>query len=224
LHAQLAEQRPLPALPTFTATGIPADVLLQRPDLIAAERTLAAETARVGQKLAKRFPSLNLDASFGWQAYSFSTLGGSDTLARAVSGTLAVILFDGGQLRSAVEIQNAVQEQALISYQNSVLTALEEVENALKSYATGHERVDAWRAAVEAARNAALLSRQLYESGLADFQNVLITERTRLSAEDSLATAEASLRTSLITLYKALGGGWEVGAPAQQAAEHKASS
>lgn len=216
LHAQLAEQRPLPALPDSVATGIPADVLRQRPDLIAAERTLAAETARVGQKMAQRFPSLNLGASFGWQAFSAAALGSAGTLAHAVSGTLAATLFDGGRLRSAVEVQSALQEQALISYQSSVLVALEEVENALTSYAAAHERVAARRAAAQAARNAALLSRQMYESGLADFQKLLDTERTRLSAEDNLASSEAEQLNSLIKLYKALGGGWEQAANTAQ--------
>lgn len=209
LPAELAKPRALPSMPPSVATAIPATVLRQRPDLIAAERTLAAETARIGQKRAQRFPSLNLNASFGWQAYRYTALGGSDTLVRAVGGTLAALLFDGGRLRNAVEIQNAVQEQALLSYRSSVLTALEEVENALRAHAAGHERLAARRAAATAAREAAQLTRQLYQSGLADFQKVLETERTRLSAEDGLATAEATLRTSLIGLYKALGGGWQ---------------
>lgn len=209
LPAELAEPRALPAVPPTMAADIPAAVLRQRPDLIAAERTLAAETARIGQKQAQRFPSLNLNGSFGWQAYRYTALGGGDTLVRALGGALAATLFDGGRLRNTVEIQNAVQEQALLAYRNSVLTALEEVENALQTHAAGHERLAARRAAAAAAREAAQLTQQLYQSGLADFQKVLETERTRLSAEDSLATAEAALRTSLIGLYKALGGGWQ---------------
>ena len=209
LQQQLATVQPLPVVPASLASGIPADILRQRPDLVAAERTLAAETARVGQKMAARYPSLTLDGSFGWQAYSFGALGGADALVRSISGTLAATLFDGGRLRTQVEIQSAVQEQALIAYENSVLTALEEVENALVAHAVGRERAAARREAAEAARNAALLARNLYESGLTDFQKVLDTERTRLSAEDSLATAEAGVLTSLIQLYKALGGGWE---------------
>jgi NodT family efflux transporter outer membrane factor (OMF) lipoprotein len=212
LHDMLAEAKPLPAVPESVATGIPADVLRQRPDLIAAERTLAAETARVGQILAQRFPSLGLSGSFGWQAYSFAGLGGASAITRALGGTLAATLFDGGRLRSQVDVQSAVQERALVSYQSSVLSALEEVENALKGYAAARERLDARRAAAEAARNAAELSRSLYQSGLADFQQVLETQRTQLSAEDSLAAADATLRTSLIALYKALGGGWETSA------------
>jgi len=214
LHGQLAEAKDFPEVPASVGVGIPAGVLRQRPDLIVAERTLAAETARLGQKQAQRFPSLNLGASFGWQAYSFGALGGSDTLLRALSGTLAASLFDGGRLRSAVAIQNAVQEQALLTYQGRVLGALEEIENALTAYAASRERLEARLAAAVAARNAAALSRNLYQSGLADFQKVLETERTRLSAEDALATAQASRLTSLITLYKALGGGWDVAAPA----------
>ena len=223
LHAELLNAQPLPVVKATIGAGIPADVLRQRPDLMAAERTLAAETARVGQKLAARYPSLSLGGSFGWQAYSFAALGGSDTLLRAVSGALAATLFDGGKLRSAVEIQNAVQEQALISYEASVLGALEEVENGLTAYAAARERVEARRAAAGAARNAAALTRDLYQSGLADFQKVLETERTRLTTEDNLATAEATVLTSLIKLYKALGGGWEQPVTAQQLPEGKTS-
>jgi NodT family efflux transporter outer membrane factor (OMF) lipoprotein len=222
LREQLAEAKELPVLPTNLATGIPTDVLRQRPDLIAAERTLAAETARVGQKLSKRFPSLTLSGSLSW--YTFASAGMS-TAIQSIGASLGTTLFDAGRLRAAVDIQSAVQEQALVSYQNSVLTALEEVENALKSYAAGHERVEARRAAAASARNAAQLASQLYQSGLADFQSVLDSERTRLSVEDSLATAEAGLRTSLISLYKALGGGWQESptAPAQSSSERSSS-
>lgn len=222
LRVMLAGDRPFPPVPASVGAGIPADILARRPDLVAAERTLAAETARVGQRLAQRFPSLNLGASFGWQAYSFAALGGSGSLARSLSGSLAATLFDGGRLKSAVAIQSAVQEQALIAYRSGVLAALEEVENALAAYAADRERVEARQAAAEAARNAAQLSRNLYQSGLADFQKVLETERTRLSAEDNLAIAEATMRSDLIKLYKALGGGWEAGA-VQEISKDRAS-
>jgi NodT family efflux transporter outer membrane factor (OMF) lipoprotein len=214
IHARLAPFKALPEVPVQIAAGIPADVLGQRPDLRMAERTLAAETARIGQQQAKRFPSLSLGGSFGWQAYSAAALGGTGTLTRAVSGTLAATLFDGGKLRQAAAVQTAVQQQALVNYESKVLTALEEVENALASHAAARERVIARRAAAEAAQNAALLTRKQYEAGLADFQKVLETERTRLSAEDNLATARATVLSTLIKLYKALGGGWEDTLPA----------
>lgn len=209
LRDELQTVRPPPAVPGSIASGIPVEILRNRPDLIAAERKLAAETARIGQKIAARFPALSLTGSFGWGAFSFAALSGSGTAAQAVAGSLATTLFDGGRLRSAVDIQNAVQEAALISYESSVLNALEEVENALKSHAVSRERLQARQAAANAALAAAQMTMQLYESGLADFQKVLDTQRTQLTAEDNLATAQAAVLTSLITLYKALGGGWE---------------
>ena len=116
LRQQLADPKQLPTLPTNIATGIPTDVLRQRPDLIAAEHTLAAETARVGQKLAKRFPSLNLNASLNW--YTFASSGIS-TVIQSIGASLGTTLFDAGRLRAAVDIQSAVQEQALMSYWQS---------------------------------------------------------------------------------------------------------
>lgn len=218
LREQLAELRALPDVLPNIAAGIPAEVLRQRPDLIAAERTLAAETARVGQRQAERLPSLALSGAFGWQAFSLGALGGAGTVSHAVGGTLAATLFDGGRLRAAVEVQSAVQEQALVAYERSVLNALEEVENALVGHAAARDRIDARRAAAASARTASQLSRQLFEAGLADFQKLLDAQRTRLTAEDNLATAEATLVSSLIKLYKALGGGWEAGWEAKAAA------
>ena len=208
LRTQLSESRPLPDVPARVASGVPADVLRQRPDLIAAERRLAAETARVGEKLAQRFPGLSLNGSFGWQPYAIGAIEPA-SLISSIGGTLAATVFDGGRRRSAVEIQSAVQEQALLSYESSVLTALEDVENGLVAHAWARQRIDACRAAADAARTAAQLALRYYETGLADFQKVLDTERTQLTAEENLAVAEAAQLTSLIKIYKALGGGWE---------------
>lgn len=209
LHSRLTEVRPLPAAPAQLASAIPAETLRQRPDVRAAERTLAAETARIGVQAAARYPDLTLTGTFGWQAFSLGSLGTAASVTRSMAGTLAATLFDGGRIGSRIVAQEAVQEQALIAYEKTVLTALEDVENALAAYAAGRERASARRAAVEAARRAAQLARQLYRSGLADFQKVLDTERTRLSTEDALATAQADILTAVVQLYKALGGGWK---------------
>ena len=144
-------------------------------------------------------------------------------MASATAASLAATVFDGGRLRSAVDIQSAVQEQALIAYESGILTALEEVENALKAHAVARERLNARQAAADAARNAAQLGQLQYESGLTDFQKVLDTQRTRLTAEDNLSTAQSTLLTSLIKLYKALGGGWEQPVATQDTAEGKPS-
>ena len=198
-------------MPDTVATGIPAETLQQRPDLIALERKLAAETARVGQKQAERWPSLKLGGSFGWQALSYGSLGNSGTLLHALTGTLAAVLLDGGKLKSAVDIQSAVQEQAFLSYQKNILLALEEVENALSAYAADQQRISARTQAYEAARRADELTRHQYASGLVDYSRVLETQRTLLAVEEALVSDQASLRTNLVKLYKALGGGWETG-------------
>jgi outer membrane protein TolC len=182
--------------------------LRQRPDVQAAERKLAAETARVGQAMAARYPGFTLSGSIGLEALTLGALGTSGAVTRSLLANVAGVIFDGGRLRSQVEIASAIQEQALIEYEAAVLTALEDVENALVSLDENRRRQAALRDAAEAARNAALLARHRYTAGLVDFQPVLDTERTVLTVEDSLASAYAEGATALIRLFKALGGGW----------------
>jgi len=209
VNQRLSNIKPLPLLPATIATGIPMDALTQRPDLRVAERNLAAETARIGQTMAKRYPSLNLGGSLGWTAFTLSGLGPTNSLIGVLTGALSATLFDGGRLRSQVDAQTAVQEQALLSYEQTVLQVLEEVENALTSHAFSRQRVQAWSFSAQASASAAQQSRQLYQSGLVDFEQVLITERSQLNAQESLALAQATEFITLIQLYKALGGGWQ---------------
>jgi NodT family efflux transporter outer membrane factor (OMF) lipoprotein len=209
LHEKLAAPAALPPLPDEIALSIPANTLRQRPDVQAAERRVAAETARIGQESAARYPSFSLSGSLGWKALTAGALGDSANLTRSLSASLAQSIFDGGRLSNRVEAQNAVQQQALIAYEQTVLVALEEMENALTGYANSHERRAALQNASTSARNAALMARQRYEGGLIDFQSVLDTDRTLLSSEDSLASAEFDERAALISLYKAMGGGWD---------------
>lgn len=213
----MASPAPVPAVPDSVAAGIPADALGNRPDVRSAERRLAAETARVGQATAARYPGFNLSASIGLEALSLSGMDAGALATRSILGKVLGTVFDAGRLRMQVEIRDAVQEQALIEYESTVLTALEEVENALVSLSENRKRQAALRAAVEAAHNAALLARHRYTAGLIDFQTVLDTERTQLSVEESLANAEAGGATALIQLYKALGGGWSRAAPGKEA-------
>jgi NodT family efflux transporter outer membrane factor (OMF) lipoprotein len=208
VHERLAAPAPVPAVPEGIAIGIPADTLLQRPDVQAAERKLAAETARVGQAKAARYPGLSLSGSIGLEALTLGGLSASGAVTRILLASVGGTIFDGGRLRSQVEIQSAIQEQALIRYEAAVLSALEDVENALVSLSETRRREAALRDAAKAARNAALLARHRYTGGLIDFQTVLDTERTVLTVEDSLASAEADGSSALIRLYKALGGGW----------------
>lgn len=208
LHARLAATAELPAVPDQIAVGIPADTLRQRPDVRAAERKLAAETARVGVAEAARYPSFTLSGSIGLEALTLGALGNGGAATSSLLAGITSPVFNAGRLRAQVEIQDAVREQAQVSYEQTVLTALQEVENALVALARNRERVEALAIAVESARNAAQLAQQRYSAGLIDFQSVLDTQRSVLSAEDSLASSRADGVLALIRLYKALGGGW----------------
>ncbi len=213
LHAKLAQAGPIPTVPDLVKVGIPAQTLAQRPDVAAAERRLAAATARIGVAEAARYPGLSLSASLSLESLSLDHLVRTSALSNALVASLAGPIFNAGRLRQQVEIQNARQEQALISYEKTVLTALQEVEDALTALANNRQRQAALRVAADSSRNAALLARQRYSSGIVDFQTVLDAERSQLSAEDSLKSSEAEGATSLIQLYKALGGGWSPDSP-----------
>lgn len=208
LHARLAETAPLPNAPERIAVGIPADTLRQRPDVKAAERKLAAETARVGVAEAARYPAFKISGSIGVEALELSALGNRAAATTSLLAGITAPVFNAGRLRNQVEIQDAVREQALVAYEKTVLTALQEVENALVAIARNDERSQALASAVASAENAAELARQNYSAGLIDFQSVLNTERTVLSVSDSLANTRADGLLALIRLYKALGGGW----------------
>ena len=221
LHARLADESPLPNMPKDIAVAIPADVLRQRPDIRAAERQLAAETARLGVAEAARYPSFKLSGSIGLEALSADALANRDAAVSSLLAGITAPIFDAGRLRSQVEIQDAVLAQTEITYQQAVLTALEDVENALLALSANSERKEALTNAADAARKAAQMARQQYSAGLIDFQSLLDTERSVLTIEDSLASTSSENLLALIRLYKALGGGWSYHNQASQTREDK---
>jgi multidrug efflux system outer membrane protein len=229
LKSQLAQVVPVPSVPDQVVVGIPAETLRQRPDVHAAEEKVVAELARLRKAETARFPSFSLSGSLGVEqivgaatASSYGVATGGTSLLAAFSGSVAQTIFDRGRIRAQIETQSAVQEQAVISYESTVLTALKDVENALVSYVNSRERLASLNRAVESAGNAALLARNRYTAGLTDFQTVLDTERTALTIEDSVAQTQADRATALVQLYKALGGGWSP-EPASVAADSKRS-
>ena len=199
--------------------AIPAESLRQRPDVRAAEQRVIAETARLGQRNAARFPSFSLRGSLGTESITGALTGGS-TAAASLAASIVQTIFDAGRIRQQIAIQAATQEQAVITYEATVLTALQDVENALVSIEKTRQRLVSLTTAVEASRNAALLAQQQYSAGLADFQKVLDTQRTVLSSEDTLANAQVTRVTGLIQLYKALGGGWSQAAQTATSTSH----
>jgi outer membrane protein, multidrug efflux system len=208
LHDRLAAAGPIPAIPDTVAAGIPADTLRQRPDVRVAERQLVAAIARVGEAKAARFPTFRLSGTLNAVGASVGDLLSAETVARSLLGSLTAPIFYRGRIRRQIEIQSEAQEQALVAYERAVLSALEEVENAIVSLANARRRRESLEAGAEASRTAAELARQRYATGLTSYQTVLDTERTVLSAEDSLESSKADGAQALVRLYKALGGGW----------------
>jgi len=204
----LEAPRPIPVAPADVAVGVPADALRARPDVRRAERQLAAQSARVGQARAARFPSLSLAGSIGLEALTAGNLFVADALVASERGSLGWTLFDAGRLKGNVKVQDARRDQALSAWHAAVLAALEDVEGALAAYSGERTRRDSLATAAGAARTAADLARDQYASGLIDFQQVLDAQRTLYALEDQLTQSRGAVTTDVIQLYKALGGGW----------------
>jgi multidrug efflux system outer membrane protein len=206
IHMELQKPEPLPVPPAQVAVGIPADVVRRRPDIRRTERELAAQTARVGVATADVYPRLTLNGSIGLETLS---LGNPASGSWLLSGgpRLTLPLFNK-TLRPSIEIQSALQEQALLQYETAVLSALEEVENALVAYAQEQQRRDNLGEATAAAQAAVALAQNKYETGLTDFTTVLDAERSLLSFQDQLNQSNGTVTSNLIRLYKTLGGGW----------------
>jgi len=215
----LAEPKELPLVPAEIAVGVPAETLRRRPDVRSAERELAAQTARVGVATADLYPKLSLMGSIGIDASSFAGLFSANNRGFAIGPRFSWNLFNGGAIRSNIEIQNARQEQALLQYEKTILTALEEAENAITAYVNEQKRARSLSDAMASATNSVKLALAQYQSGLIDFQDVLDSQRTYLSVRDSLATSKGAVIANLIRLYKALGGGWTPEALPTEAAQ-----
>ena len=213
VHAELEERKPLPVTPPEVAVGAPADVLRQRPDVRRAERQLAAQTARIGVATADLYPKFTLSGAIGLQSFSTGNLLSSGSGVASGGPGVTWRIFDAGAIRKNIEIQSALQEQYLIAYETTVLSALEEVENAFTSYAEEQQRVQSLNEATQAAQKAAELAQYKYQAGLTDFSNVLDAQRSLLTYQETLSQSKGKVTANLVKLYKALGGGWESLAP-----------
>ncbi|MDA3895764.1 MAG: efflux transporter outer membrane subunit [Desulfobacteraceae bacterium] len=213
VDAILAEGRPIPVTPPTVAVGIPAETLKRRPDIRNAEKELAAQTALVGVATADLYPRLRLSGTIGLEAMESANFFKSASRFWNFGPGVSWNVFDAGDIRGSIEIQSAVQEQSLIAYEQTVLNALAEAENALIAYANEQLRRERLIDAVEAAQKAETLARDKYRSGLVNFTTVLDAQRSLFSFQEQLAISEGAVTSDLVQLYKALGGGWESAAP-----------
>jgi multidrug efflux system outer membrane protein len=209
LLQDLTPSQELPALPGIVAVGDPAGLLRRRPDIRVAERELAASTARVGVAVADLFPRVTFTGTAGYVAGSSGALGDSGTDGYVLAPGISWGIFDFGHVQARIGAAKWRKEGAVLRYEQTVLQALEETENSLVTHARARERLVHDEEAVKASNTAAGLARVRYENGASDFLQVLTAERTLLESEDRLARSRTEAATSLIAVYKSLGGGWE---------------
>ena len=208
LHDELAAPKPIPVPPVQVTVGVPGDLLRQRPDIRAAERRLAAQTARVGVATADLYPRFGINASLGLQQIGGGIFNAASR-AFALGPSMRWNVFDGGRVRSQIKVEDARVDQALLLYERAVLNAIEEVETAMTTFTEQRVRVEAVERAAAAARKALALATSLYKDGLIGFQEVLDSQRQLFRQESTVATARGQASQALVLLYRALGGGWD---------------
>jgi len=220
LHDLLSEPAPTPRPPDNVLVGLPADLVRQRPDVRRAERLLAAQTARIGIATADLYPRFSLTGTFAFEATGVDLFdAGNRTWGFGPS--MRWNLFDGGRVWSAIRVEDALTQQLFFGYEQTLLLAMEDAENAMMGYVEESARRDALERAVAATRKSVELVETLYKTGLTDFQNVLDTQRTLAQREDELAESEGTVTLNLIRIYRALGGGWAPGKVGKSNSEFK---
>jgi NodT family efflux transporter outer membrane factor (OMF) lipoprotein len=199
----------LPAIPEQIPAGLPSDLLRRRPDIREAEAQLHSATAQVGVAVAKLFPQFSLTGGAEWQSSQVSTWWKGGSLL--FGPTMTWPIFQGGAVVSNIHAQQALRDQAFLTYQQTVLTAFQDVENGLVAFAKEQQHYKSLSDAVAADHKAVDLSLQLYTEGQTDFLNVLTAQRSLYTDESAQTQSQQNIATDLIALYKALGGGWEAG-------------
>lgn len=208
LREELMEMKPIPMPQASLAVGIPADLLRRRPDIRSAERRLAAQTARIGVATADLYPTFSLLGSLGVESTDLGNLFGSGNHFFGVGPRVRWNVFDAGKIRSLIRAADALTEQALYQYEQTVLKALWEVDNAMSDYVEELNRLEALERSVAASKRSLDLAVQLYREGIRDFQSVLDAQRSLFDQENQLAQSRGNVAINLVQLYKALGGGW----------------
>jgi NodT family efflux transporter outer membrane factor (OMF) lipoprotein len=212
LLEELSPASSIPLTPPEVPAGLPSEMLRRRPDIRRAEAQIHSATAQIGVATADLFPKFNLAGSISTQANSLDNLSWNKR-SWSFGPSASWEIFNAGQVSYNIKVQKSLQQQAVLTYKQTVLTALNDVESALVAYVNEHERHKALIDAVTANLKAVDLSSQLYVEGQTDFLNVLVAQGSLNSSEDALVQSTRNLSTDLIAIYKALGGGWDIASP-----------
>ena len=205
----MTAEKPIPGTPPDVPVGLPSDLLQRRPDIQSAERELAAATARIGVAKADLYPVFSLTGVAGFESMSAGNWFNYASRYWTAGPTVQWNLFEAGRTLSNIRVQNSREQQALDTYRQTLLVALEDVENALIAYAKEKVRHESLAQSVSANEQAFEISSQLYKSGLADFLQVLDSERALYESQDAEVQSNQAISEDLVQLYKALGGGWD---------------
>ncbi len=214
LRAELETPGAVPPVPPRVPIGVPSELARRRPDIRMAEAQLHAATAQVGVAVASFYPTVTLSANVTFTALQFRDLGFWNDHGYTFGPNITLPIFQGGRLRGQLELNTAQQREAALTYQQTVLGAWHDVDNALIAFGAEQARRDSLARSVEQSERALALARDRYREGLSDFLNVLTQERSVLSAQQQLADSTVAVTQNLVQLYKALGGGWEPSFPA----------
>ena len=210
LMQELGNTKPIPtAVIPEIPIGLPSELLRRRPDIRRSERQLAAATARIGVATADLFPKFSLTGSLGLESSQFKSIANYGSHFWSIGPSVSWPIFDAGRIRANIRVQDALQEQAVIAYEATVLNSLADVEDSLIAYGREQVRRRSLTDAVEANRRAVTLATQRYTAGLTDFLSVLDAERSLYAAQDQLVQSDRFVSEDLVAVYKALGGGWE---------------
>jgi multidrug efflux system outer membrane protein len=210
LTEELTRPGMIPSVPDAVPVGVPTDLLRRRPDIRRAERQLASATARVGSATADLYPKLTLVGTFGFDASKFNHVADYASRYWSIGPGFSWPIFNAGRIRANIQTYNESQQQALTAYEQTVLQAMEDVEDALVAYSREQMRRQALNESVAANRQSVDLATQQYRQGVADFLTVLEAQRSLYAAQDALAPSDAQIASDLVALYKAMGGGWKV--------------
>lgn len=205
----LSQPAPLPLLPENLPAGLPSELLRQRPDIRKAEREVAAATAQIGVSTADLFPKFSLTGSFGFMDQDLENLSWRSGHFWSIIPAFRWPILNFKRILSSIDVSKAVRDESLARYEKVVLTSLEEVENALVSLSREKRRTGALVEAVQANDSAVKLAKELYTAGAQSYLAVLDAESALYDAQDQLAQSRQNRALGFVTLYKALGGGWQ---------------
>ena len=206
----LGEQGNIPLPPPEIALGMPQDIIRQRPDIRSAERRLAAQSAEIGFAETELYPHFSIGGAIGTNADSTGDLFDSDSETWNLFGMFEWNIFNYGRLRSNVRLQDALFQQLLVDYLNTVLQAQGDVENAIVTYLKSHEQLVSYKLAAAASQRAVNIATIQYREGSTDFNTLVTTLSANVQQQDLLSSAQGSVAVNLVQVYRALGGGWQI--------------